>query len=92
MEGEEGEGEPKEIEVDIMVDPADVLPMIDQGLETDNEGAILPHVSVHAMNGSHDFRTMRVTVSVKGKAVHVLIDTGSTHSFLDLNKQRSWDV
>lgn len=37
------------------------------------------------MNGLHDFRTMRVTVSVKGKAVQVLIDTGSTHNFLDLN-------
>jgi len=62
--------------------------MIDQDLETNIEGAILPHVSVHAMNGSHDFKTMRVTVSVKGKAVHVLIDTGSTHNFLDLNTSK----
>ncbi|XP_049345420.1 uncharacterized protein LOC125809928 [Solanum verrucosum] len=85
MEVEEGEGEPKEMEDDIMVDPTEFFTMIGQGLETDNEGAILTHVSVHAMNGSHDFRTMRVTMSVKGKVVHVLIDTCSTHNFLDLN-------
>lgn len=40
------------------------------------------------MNGIHDFRTMRVTDSVKGKAIHVLIDTGSTHNFLDYNSAR----
>ncbi|KAH0663643.1 hypothetical protein KY285_028630 [Solanum tuberosum] len=89
MEVEEGEREPKEIEDDIMVDPAEFLTMIGQGLETDNERAILPHVFVHAMNGSHDFKTMRVTVSVKGKAVHVLIDTSSTHNFLDLNTTKN---
>ncbi|KAG5600366.1 hypothetical protein H5410_031736 [Solanum commersonii] len=88
MKVEEGEGEPKEIEDDIMVDPAEFFTMIGQGLEIDNEGAILPHVSVHAMNGSHDFRTMRVTVSVKGKVVHVLIDTGSAHNFLNLNTSK----
>lgn len=43
------------------------------------------YLMYQSMNGLHDFRTMRVTVSVKGKAVQVLIDTGSTHNFLDLN-------
>lgn len=66
-----------------MMDPGELLAMMAQGLETDSEGSILPHVSMHEMNGIHDFRTMRVTVSVKGKAVQVLIDTGSTHNFLD---------
>lgn len=37
------------------------------------------------MNGLHDFRTMRVTVSVKGKVLQVLIDSSSTHNILDLN-------
>ncbi|XP_070015925.1 uncharacterized protein LOC142174252 [Nicotiana tabacum] len=76
---------PVELEKEVMLDPAELLTMIAHGLETDPEESILPHVSVHAMIGIHDFGTMRVTVSIKGKAVHVLIDTGSTHNFLDLN-------
>ncbi|XP_070022382.1 uncharacterized protein [Nicotiana sylvestris] len=84
MKAEEGIEE-VELEEEVMFDPAQLLTMIGQGLETDAEGSILPHVSVHAINGLHDFRTMRVAVSVKGKAVQVLIDTGSTHNFLDLN-------
>lgn len=37
------------------------------------------------MNGLHDFRTVRVTISIKGKVVQVLIDIGSTHNSLDLD-------
>lgn len=44
------------------------------------EGA---QVSVHALSGVHDYRTMRVRGSFKGKVIHILIDTGSTHNFLD---------
>lgn len=67
-----------------MLDPTELLSMIAQGLETDSEGLILPHVSVHALNGIHDFRTIRVTTSIRRKAIQVLIDTGSTHNFLDM--------
>ncbi|KAK4382273.1 Retrovirus-related Pol polyprotein from transposon [Sesamum angolense] len=42
------------------------------------------HVSMHAMTGLHDYRTMRVTGNVRDKPMHILIDTGSTHNFLDL--------
>ncbi|OIT05665.1 hypothetical protein A4A49_61683, partial [Nicotiana attenuata] len=42
-------------------------------------------VSMHAMTGLMDYRTMKLTGSVGAKAVHILIDTGSTHNFLDLN-------
>ncbi|KAK4390037.1 hypothetical protein Sango_2067000 [Sesamum angolense] len=42
------------------------------------------YVSMHAMTGLHDYRTMRVTGNVRDKPVHILIDTGSTHNFLDL--------
>lgn len=45
----------------------------------------MPHVLAHAMNDTYDFRTMRVTAAVKGKAIQVLIDIGSTHHFLDDN-------
>lgn len=44
--------------------------MIGQGVKTDDEGSSLPHLSTHAMNGLDDFRCMRVTVSVKGNAIH----------------------
>ncbi|KAG8376157.1 hypothetical protein BUALT_Bualt09G0034000 [Buddleja alternifolia] len=42
------------------------------------------HVSMHALSGIHDYRTMRVTGNVEGKPVHILIDTGSTHNFIDI--------
>ncbi|OIS97937.1 hypothetical protein A4A49_01646 [Nicotiana attenuata] len=54
-------------------------------VELSEEYVVSCFIRVHAMNGLRDIRTMRVTVSVKGKAVQVLIDTGSTHNFLDLN-------
>ncbi|KAF3680331.1 hypothetical protein FXO37_03370 [Capsicum annuum] len=86
-EVEEEKDESKETE-ELMVDLAGFFTMIAQELETGENGSILPHVSVHAMNGVRDFRTMRVTVFVKEKVVHVLIDTRSTHNFLDLNTAR----
>lgn len=46
MEVEEGIEE-VELEEEVMLDPAELLTMIGQGLETDAEGSILPHVSVH---------------------------------------------
>lgn len=84
----EGVGDGGE-EGDVMLDSSEFLCMEGVEFEVDNEGAILPHVSVHAMTGAQDFRsmfrTMRVTGSVKGKAIKILIDTGSTHNFMDLN-------
>ena len=48
-------------------------------------GDLNPHISVHAMNGmaSKGYRTMRVTVFVRKRPLHILIDSGSTHNFLD---------
>ncbi|KAG8391428.1 hypothetical protein BUALT_Bualt01G0186800 [Buddleja alternifolia] len=43
------------------------------------------HISVHAMSGVHDYRTMRVTSHIGDQSIHILIDTGSTHNVLDLN-------
>ncbi|PHT35586.1 hypothetical protein CQW23_23286 [Capsicum baccatum] len=87
MEVEEVEDESEKTE-ELMVDPAEFLTMISQELETNENGSILPHVLVHAMNGIHEFRTIRVTIFVKGKVVYVLIEIGSTHNFLDSNTAR----
>ena len=45
-----------------------------------------PHISVHAISGlgSKGYQTMRVTVYVKTKPLHILIDSSSTHNFLDI--------
>ncbi|GAB4836211.1 hypothetical protein Ancab_039524 [Ancistrocladus abbreviatus] len=39
---------------------------------------------MHALGGRHHFQTMRVTGQVNGKTLHILIDSGSTHNFLDI--------
>lgn len=46
------------------------------------------HLTLHAMMGIHTFKTMRITGSAFGKPLHVLIDCGSTHNFLDFDYAR----
>lgn len=41
------------------------------------------HISVHALFGSSSFRTMRVAGIVKGYEVTILIDSRSTHNFIN---------
>ncbi|XP_070026508.1 uncharacterized protein LOC142182249 [Nicotiana tabacum] len=48
------------------------------------ESTLNPQVFVHALDRTSDYRTMRVKGVVKGKMVHVLIDSRSTHNFMDL--------
>lgn len=91
MEVEEQQ-DPVELEEEAIFDAAELLTIMAQGLETDEEGSILPLVSMHAISGIHDFRTMRVTVFVTGKDVQILIDTGSTHNFWISILPRSWGV
>lgn len=40
-------------------------------------------ISLHALSGCNSFRTMRVVGTVKGQAITILIDSGSTHNFVD---------
>ncbi|KAG8381885.1 hypothetical protein BUALT_Bualt05G0019300 [Buddleja alternifolia] len=47
------------------------------------------HVPMHAITGIHDFKTMRVTGVMKEKPIHILIDTGSTHNFMDLEAAKN---
>lgn len=42
-----------------------------------------PEISLHALTGSHNPRTMRVMEIIGKQWITILVDTGSTHSFLD---------
>lgn len=44
-----------------------------------------PQISVHALSGSFSFRTMRLKGQIKKHPITILIDSGSTHNFLDPN-------
>lgn len=44
-----------------------------------------PTVSVNALSGSASFNCMRVVGQYGKKKLHILIDLGSTHNFLDVN-------
>lgn len=47
-----------------------------------------PLISLHAMTGSLRGSTIRVEGQTGNRRLHILIDSGSTHSFLDLETAR----
>ena len=53
--------------------------------ETEEEDS--PLISINAISGStsRGFQTMRIAGRVGKRTIHILIDFGSTHNFLDLN-------
>ncbi|XP_074318129.1 uncharacterized protein LOC141654920 [Silene latifolia] len=54
--------------------------------------SIDPHISINALHGSQSFQTMRVTGYMGRKPLHILIDSGSTHNFLDLDLARKLNL
>ncbi|GKB97942.1 putative mitochondrial protein [Tanacetum coccineum] len=50
-----------------------------------NEGESMPQVSLNAMTGIPSYQTMRIKGYVGIQLLHILIDSGSTHNFLDLS-------
>lgn len=44
----------------------------------------VPTISVHALNGTPTFNCMRLMGQYEKRKLHILIDPGSTHNFLDI--------
>nr|GEZ26198.1 hypothetical protein [Tanacetum cinerariifolium] len=49
------------------------------------EEEIMPQVSLNAMTWVPSYQTMRVKGHVKKQVLHIFVDCGSTHNFLDLH-------
>nr|GEV66529.1 reverse transcriptase [Tanacetum cinerariifolium] len=44
-----------------------------------------PHISLYALTSTNNFQTMRLIGTVGRNVVHILIDCGSTHNFINKN-------
>ncbi|KAJ0511931.1 putative aspartic peptidase domain superfamily [Helianthus annuus] len=44
---------------------------------------MLPHISIHAMCGIPSYSTMKVIGYIGTRKLHILIDSGSTHNFIN---------
>ncbi|GKB76933.1 reverse transcriptase, partial [Tanacetum coccineum] len=51
--------------------------------ETEELIEYTPQISLHALSGAPHFQTMRVCGHVGKYKIHILIDSGSTHNFVD---------
>ncbi|XP_035543610.1 uncharacterized protein LOC118347690 [Juglans regia] len=60
----------------------------DMGVDPTTQQAELLVISLHAIAGAPSPKTMRLVGKIGKNPVTVLIDTGSTHSFIDMNVAR----
>ncbi|KAD1690211.1 hypothetical protein E3N88_42456 [Mikania micrantha] len=60
----------------------DVSQLVD---EVSDQGEFKPFISLNVIMGVPSFSTMRIRRSVGTKPLQILIDSGSTHNFLDLD-------
>ncbi|GJR68471.1 reverse transcriptase [Tanacetum coccineum] len=52
--------------------------------EVVEEPVIYPHISLNALTGVNTFHTMRIKGHVGRQDIHILVDSGSTHNFVDV--------
>ena len=48
------------------------------------EQTVCPQISLNALAGVNTFHTMRVKGHVGKQVIHILVDSGSTHNFVDI--------
>jgi len=77
----EGEGEVEEIGYEPLEDPTVAYEEI-------------PYISMNAISGANTYQTMKVMGTFMKHPLHILMDLGSTHNFLDLttNKRLGCDM
>ncbi|GKE29953.1 reverse transcriptase [Tanacetum coccineum] len=44
-----------------------------------------PHITLNALSGLNSYQTMRIRGRIGKQEIHILIDCGSTHNFLDIH-------
>jgi len=65
---------------------------LDGGEEEELVDKSTPQISVNALSGVQGFQTMRVTGLHGKNPLHILLDSGSTHNFLDISMAKKIGV
>ncbi|OIT39306.1 hypothetical protein A4A49_36299 [Nicotiana attenuata] len=75
----------EEIEEGHYIGEEQELEIQDEGINLleSSQGIEQMEISIHALNGSLGYRTLKVTGYHARKALSILIDTGSSHNFID---------
>ncbi|GJZ40777.1 putative mitochondrial protein [Tanacetum coccineum] len=73
-----------------MFEEDDDCVLTEQGMVNaiEEEELVRPQISLNAMTGVPSYQTMRVRGYVGKQLLHILVDSGSTHNFLDLSAAR----
>lgn len=76
--------EPQLFTVEVVdLDDDELADLFEENVSTETENHVAC-ISVQALIGSQTYQTMRVVGVVNKRSIHIWIDTGSTHNFLDL--------
>lgn len=74
------------LEVDDDEEHLETIQTQDTSIETDHELTLdTPQLSLQALTGAPNFHTMRISALHNKKLIQILLDSGSTHNFLDLD-------
>ena len=57
-----------------------------------DEQFVYPRISLNALAGVNTFQTIRIKGHVGKQNVHILVDSGNTHNFVDIQCAKSLGV
>ena len=66
-------------DIDLFLDCEDSSDVMESIPKEENDLVI----SLHALTSTTDYQTMRVQGKIKNQLISILVDTGSTHNFVD---------